>query len=75
MSMVVKSIRRGSIALAGTCLALDLTGFNATALESAVTPAAASTLAESLEHVRKCSNELVSNSDSNTCDPEERSND
>ncbi|MCA1822164.1 MAG: hypothetical protein LC644_10585 [Pseudonocardia sp.] len=77
MSMVGKSIRRGSIALAGTCLALDLTGFSATAMvgrNSAATPAASSTLAEFSEQVRKCPNELVSNSDSNTCDPEDHSN-
>jgi seryl-tRNA(Sec) selenium transferase len=78
MRMVGESIRRGSIVLAGTCLALDLTGFSATAVvgrNSAATPAAANRLAESSEHVRKCPNGLVSDSDSNTCDPEERSND
>ena len=36
--------------------------------------AAASRLAELSEHVRKCPNELVSNSHSNTCDPEDHSN-
>jgi hypothetical protein len=78
MSMVGESIRRGSIALVGTGLALDLTGFSATAVvgrNSAATSAAASRLAESSEHVRKCPNGLGSDSDSNTCDPEERSND
>jgi hypothetical protein len=78
MSMVGESIRRGSIALAGTCLALDLTGFSATAVvgrNSAATPVEASRLAESSEHVRKCPNGLVSDSDTNTCDPEDRSND
>jgi hypothetical protein len=78
MSMVGERIRRGSIALAGTCLALDLTGFSATAAvgrNSATTPAAASRLAESSEHVHKCPNELGYDSDSNTCDPEERNND
>jgi hypothetical protein len=78
MSMIGESIRRGSIALAGTCLALDLTGFSATPVvgrNSAATPAAASGLAESSEHVRTCPNGLGSDSDSNTCDPEDRSND
>ena len=77
MSMVGQSIRRGSIALAGSCLALDLTGFSATAVvgrSSAATPAAASRLAEPSEHVRRCPNDLVSDSDMNTCDPEDRSN-
>jgi hypothetical protein len=31
MSMIWGTVRRGSITLAGTCLALDLTGFSATA--------------------------------------------
>jgi hypothetical protein len=78
MSMVGESIRRGSIALVGTCLTLDLTGFSATAVvgrNSAATPAAASRLAESSEHLRTCPNGLVSDSDSNTCDPAEGSND
>ncbi len=49
MSMVGESIQRGSIALAGMCLALDLTGFSATAVvrrNSVATPAAASGLTE-----------------------------
>lgn len=78
MSMVKGSIRRGSIALAGTCLVLDLTGSNTAAAvgrNSAVTPAAANRLAESSEHVRKCGNRLMSDSDGNTCDSEHRSND
>jgi hypothetical protein len=77
MSTVGKSIRRGSIALAGTCLVLDLTGFSVTAMVgriSAATPAVSSRLAELSEHVRKCPNELVSNFGSNTCDPEDHGN-
>ena len=73
MSMLGESIRRGSIVLAGTCLALDLTGFSATAgggRNSAAISAAASRLAEPAEHVRKCPNGLVSASARDTCDPE-----
>ena len=73
MSMLGESIRRGSIVLAGTCLALDLTGFSATAgggRNSAAISAAASRLAEPAEHVRKCPNGLVSSSARDTCDPE-----
>ena len=77
MSMLGESIRRGAIVLAGTCLALDLTGFSATAgggRNSAAISAAASRLAEPAEHVRKCPNGLVSASARDTCDPEDRSN-
>jgi len=77
MSMLGESIRRGSIVLAGTCLALDLTGFSATAgdgRDSAAISAAASRLAEPSEHVRKCPNGLVSASARDTCDPEDNSN-
>jgi seryl-tRNA(Sec) selenium transferase len=78
MGMVGQSIQRGCIALAATCLALDLTGFSATAVvgrNSAATVAAASRLAESPEAVRKCQNGWASDSSSNICDPEDRSND
>jgi seryl-tRNA(Sec) selenium transferase len=78
MSMLGESIRRGSIVLAGTCLALDLTGFSATAVvgrNNAAISAAVSRPAEPSEHVRKCPNGLVSDSNGNTCDPEDHSND
>jgi hypothetical protein len=76
MSMVGKSIRRGWITLAGTCLALDLTGSSTTAVDernSAATPAIMSRLTELLEPPSKCPTGMVSHSDRNTCDPEERS--
>ncbi len=77
MSMVVVGVRRCSIAMAGTFLALDLTGFSATAVvgrRGAATPATTTGLAEPSETVRKCPNGLVSDSNRSTCDPEDRGN-
>ena len=74
MSMVEGIIRRGSRALAGTCLVLDLTGSSTAAVvrrNGAVTPAAAR-LAEPSEHVPKCQNRMMSDFDVNTCDSEDR---
>lgn len=51
MRMIWGTVRRGSITLAGTCLALDLTGFSATAVagrNGAGAPAAHS----NMSHVR-----------------------
>lgn len=76
MSMVGESIRRGWITLAGTCLALDLTGSSTTVAEgrnSAATPVVVGRLTELLEHPSKCPTGMVSHSDRTTCDPEERS--
>lgn len=76
MSVAGTSIRRGWITLAGTCLALDLTGSSTTAVDkrnSATIPAVVGRLTELLEHPIKCPTGMVSHSDRNTCDPEERS--
>lgn len=75
-SMVRKSIRRCWITLAGTCLALDLTGSSTMAVDQrngAVTPVVVGKLTELLKHASKCPTGMVSHSDRNTCDPEERS--
>ncbi len=83
MSMIWGTVRRGSIALAGTFLALNLTGSSATAMAgrtSAATPAAGSstsvsgsvsqpTLAEPSEAVRTCATGLRYASSRGTCDP------
>ncbi len=83
MSMIWGTVRRGSIAMAGTFLALNMTGSSATAMvgrNSAATPVAGSSalapgsvseyaLAEPAEIVRKCANGLRYGSNSGTCDP------
>ena len=83
MSMIWGTFRRGSIALAGTFLALNMTGSSATAMvgrNSATTPVAGSStlvsgsvsqhaLAEPPETVRKCANGLLYGANSGTCDP------
>jgi hypothetical protein len=83
MSMIWGTVRRGSIALAGTFLALNLTGSSATAMagrNSAAAPVAGSitlgsgsvsqpALAEPLEVVRRCANGLRYASSRRTCDP------
>jgi len=76
MSMVGKSIRRCWITLAGTCLALDLTGSSTMVVDQrngAVTPVVVGRLTELLKHASTCPNRMVSHSERNTCDPEERS--
>ena len=76
MTMAGKSVRRCWITLAGTCLALDLTGSSTMAVDqqnSAAIPAVVGRLTELLEHASKCPTGMVSHSDRNTCDPEERS--
>ena len=76
MGMVGKSIRRGWITLAGTCLALDLTGSSTTVVDernSATIPAMVGRLTELVEHPSKCPTGMVSPSERNTCDPEQRS--
>ncbi len=83
MSMIWGTVRRGSIALAGTFLALNMTGSSATAMvgrNSAATPVAGSSalvsdsvsqqaLVEPTETVRKCANGLLYGASSGTCDP------
>lgn len=83
MSMIWGTVRRGSIALAGTFLALNLTGSSATAMagrNSPATPVAGSStsvsgsvsqqvLAEPSEAVRSCKNGLRYAYRSGTCDP------
>lgn len=85
MSMIWGTVRRGSIALAGTFLALNLTGSSATAMtgrDSAATSVTGSSasvsgsvsqhaLAEPSEAVRRCTNGLRSAYRSGTCDPVE----
>ncbi|MGH3835596.1 MAG: hypothetical protein ACRDSF_07810 [Pseudonocardiaceae bacterium] len=83
MSVIWGTVRRGSIALAGTFLALNMTGSSATAMvgrNSVATPVAGSSalvsgsesqhaLAELPETVRKCANGLGYGANSGTCDP------
>lgn len=82
MSMIRGTVRRGSIALAGTFLALNVTGSSATAMvgrNSVATPVAGSStlisgsasqyaLEEQSETVRKCANGLLYASSRRTCD-------
>jgi hypothetical protein len=83
MIMIWGTVRRGSIVLAGTFLALNLTGSSATAMagrNSAATPGRGSStlvsgsishqaLPEPSEIVRRCSNGLRYASSRRTCDP------
>lgn len=76
MSMIWETARRGSIVLAGTFLALNLTGSSATALANpnGTTGLAAGAsisipVAEPSETVRKCVNGLQYASIKRTCDP------
>jgi hypothetical protein len=77
MSMIWGAVRRGSITLAGTCPALDLTGFSATAVagpNSAAASAADSnmsqhSLTKPVDTVRTCAHGRLSNADRITCDP------
>lgn len=83
MSMIRGTVRRGALALAGTFLALNMTGSSATAMvgrNSVATPVAGSStlvsdsvsqyaLAEQSETVRKCANGLLYASNRRTCDP------
>jgi hypothetical protein len=83
MSMIWGTVRRGSIALGGTFLALNLTGSSATAMagrNSGAAPVAGSStvglgsvsqpaLAEPSEVVRRCTNGLRYASSRRTCDP------
>jgi hypothetical protein len=83
MIMIWGTVRRGSIALAGTFLALNLTGSSAAAMvgrNSAATPGTGSStlvsgsvsqhaLAEPSEIVRRCANGLRYASSRRTCDP------
>lgn len=82
MSMMWGTVRRGSIALAGTFLALNLTGSSATAMagrNSAAAPAGSSTsvsssvsqhaLVEPSETVRRCPRGLRYASRQGICDP------
>jgi hypothetical protein len=78
------TVRRGSITLAGTCLALDLTGFSATAVagrNGAAAPAARSSMSQhSLTKpvdttVRTCVHGRLSEADRSTCDPIDPVND
>jgi hypothetical protein len=76
MSMIWGTVRRGSITLAGTCLALDLTGFSATAVagrDAAGAPAADSNmshwLTKPVDTVGTCAHGRLSDADRITCDP------
>ncbi|MDQ4009512.1 MAG: hypothetical protein M3228_02160 [Actinomycetota bacterium] len=82
MSTILATARRGSIALVGTFLALNLTGSSAAAVagrNGAASPVAGSStsvsnsmsgyaLVEPSETVRKCANGLLSSSRKGTCD-------
>ena len=77
MSMIWGTVRRGSITLAGTCLALDLTGFSATAVagrDAAGAAAADSTMSQHwltkpVDTVGMCAHGRLSDADRITCDP------
>jgi hypothetical protein len=77
MSMIWGTVRRGSITLAGTCLALDLTGFSATAVagrDAAGAAAADSTMSQHwltkpVDTVGTCAHGRLSDADRITCDP------
>jgi hypothetical protein len=82
MNMIWGTVRRGSITLAGTCLALDLTGFSATAVAGrtgAATPPADSmsqhSLTKPVDTVRTCAHGRLPEADRTTCDPIDPVND
>jgi hypothetical protein len=83
MSRIWGTVRRGSITLAGTCLALDLTGFSATAVagrNGAGASAADSnmsqhSLTKPVDTVRTCAHGRLSDADRITCDPLDPVND
>lgn len=80
MSMIWGTVRRGSIALAGTFLALNMTGSSASAVARHNAPVAGSstlvsgsanpyTLVEPWETVRTCAHGRLSAYNKRTCDP------